>query len=174
MTDQLFTLHRMTAEDIEPATHMRLQSWMETYKNDDLGVTREWIEARNKVQLSPERVARRRSWLDNPNVQGWVAKDKSGMIIGAATPYRDDAGIQHVGSLYTQKAWHGKGVGGALMQKIIDWSDPTKPIELGVATYNGRAKAFYEKWGFREVPDSETLFDDKIPEIMMIRKGDKQ
>jgi GNAT superfamily N-acetyltransferase len=174
MTDQLFTLHRMAADDIEPATHMRLQSWMETYKNDEVGVTRKWIEARNKLQLSPEKVALRRSWLDNPNVQGWVAKDKSGMIIGVATSYRDDAGIQHVGSLYTHKAWHGKGVGAALMQKIIDWSDPTKPIELGVVTYNGRAKAFYEKWGFREVPDSEILFDNKIPEVKMMRKGDQQ
>jgi GNAT superfamily N-acetyltransferase len=174
MPDSLFTIHEMTAEDIEPATRMRLQSWLDTYVNDEAGVTREWVEARNKVQMSPEKVAVRRGWLDYPNSMGWVAKDKSGMIIGAATPYRDEAGIQHVGSLYTDKAWHGKGVGGALMQKIIDWFDPAKPIELGVVTYNGRAKAFYEKWGFREVPDSEALFDNRIPEVTMIRKGDKQ
>jgi GNAT superfamily N-acetyltransferase len=174
MSYQQFTIYEMTAEDIEPATRMRLQSWLDTYVNDEAGVTRDWIEARNKIQLSPERAEVRKARLDNPDCMGWVAKDKSGMIIGAATPYRDEAGIQHVGSLYTDKTWHGKGVGGALMQKIIDWFDPTKPIELGVVTYNGRAKAFYEKWGFREVPDSETLFDNKIPEVRMIRKGDKQ
>ena len=60
------------------------------------------------------------------------------------------------------------------MQKIIEWSDPTKPIELGVVTYNARARAFYKKWGFEEIPGSETLFDNKIPEIKMIRKGDQQ
>ena len=174
MTNSQFTIHELTAEDIEPATHMRLQSWLDTYVNNEAGVAREWIEARNKRQLSPEKVAVRRAWLDNPRSMGWVAKDKKGMIIGAATPYRDEDGVQHVGSLYTDKAWHGKGVGGALMQKIIDWFDPTKPIELGVVAYNARAKAFYEKWGFREVPNSETLFDNKIPEVMMIRRGDKQ
>jgi GNAT superfamily N-acetyltransferase len=87
------------------------------------------------------------------------------------TPYYDNHGIQHVGSLYVDKNWHGKGVGAALMQKVIEWFDPTKPIELGVAVYNERAKAFYRKWGFEEIPGSESLFADKIPEIRMVRKA---
>jgi GNAT superfamily N-acetyltransferase len=103
-----------------------------------------------------------------------VAKDADGTIIGVTTPYIDENGIQHVGSLYTDKRWHGKGVGAKLMEKVIAWSDPTKPIELGVATYNERAKAFYRKWEFEEIPGSDMLFDDKIPEIKMIRKGDEQ
>lgn len=56
------------------------------------------------------------------------------------------------------------------MQKIIDWFDDSKPIVLGVVAYNERAKAFYAKWGFVEIPDSEVMFDGKIPEIMMTRK----
>jgi GNAT superfamily N-acetyltransferase len=124
--------------------------------------------------MSDEKRARRLERLGNPKSAGWVALDQYGKVIGMATPHVDDEGRQHVGSLYTDKNWHGKGIGGALMQKIIDWSDPEKPIELGVVTYNERAKAFYRKWGFKEVPGSETLFDDMIPEVMMIRKGDKQ
>lgn len=174
MSESQFTIHEMTAEDVEPATRMRLQSWLDTYVNDEVGVTREWVEARNKVQLSPEKVAARKAWLDNPNSMGWVAKDKSGMIIGVANPYRDEAGIQRVGSLYTDKAWHGKGVGGALMQKIIDWADPHRPLELEVASYNERAIAFYRKYKFEEVVGSKHTVHDVIPVITMIRKGDKQ
>ena len=74
--------------------------------------------------------------------------------------------------MYVEKNWHGKGVSTALMQKAIDWFDTTKPIELGVVQYNERAKAFYRKWGFEEVPNSETLFADKIPSILMVRKGE--
>lgn len=169
-----FTIEEMTLHTVEQATKMRLESWLETYTNEAAGVTREWIEARNKEQLSPEKVAARRERLANPNGARWVAKDKEGNVIGAATPYRDDEGVQHVGSLYVDKRWHGKGVGGALMQKIIAWSDPTKPIELGVVAYNERAKGFYKKWGFEEIPNSSTLFDNKIPEVKMVRKGDKQ
>lgn len=171
---QPYTITPMQVEDVEPATKMRLESWLETYVNDDAGVTREWIQARNQQQLSPEKVAARLARLKNPNSAAWVAKDISGNVIGAATPYIDDDGVQHVGSLYVEKPWHGKGVAGDLMKKIIAWSDPKKPIVLGAVTYNERAKAFYRKWGFTEIPGSETLFDNKIPEILMERKGDEQ
>lgn len=169
-----FTIEEMTVDTVEQATKMRLASWLETYVNEEAGVTREWIEARNKEQLSPEKAAARRERLGNSNGERWVARDQDGNVIGVTTPYRDDEGVQHVGSLYVDQKWHGKGVGGALMQKVIAWSDPTKPLELGVVAYNERAKAFYRKWGFEEIPGSDMLFDDKIPEIKMIRKGGKQ
>ena len=169
-----FTVTELTADTIDAGNRMRLQSWLDTYVNDELGVTRDWIEARNYDQMSDEIRARRLERLSDPNCAGWVALDNNGNVVGMATPYVDDEGRQHVGSLYVDKAWHGKGVGGALMQKVIGWCNPAKPIELGVVTYNERAKAFYRKWGFVEVPGSEQLFDNKIPEVNMVRKGDKQ
>src|SRR5687768_120954 len=169
-----FTISPMQKDDVEAATEMRLKSWLDTYVNVDAGVSREWIIERNKKQLSPEKIEFRKSLLDNPKVAGFVAKDQSGRVIGSATPYEDSDGVQHVGSLYVEKEWHGKGVGGALMQKIIEWSNPSKPIILGVVSYNERAKAFYRKWGFVEIKESETLFDNKLPEVMMTRKGDEQ
>ena len=166
-----FTITRMTADTIDAANMMRLQSWLDTYVNDEAGVTREWIEARNKHQASDEVRARRLERLNDPKCVGWVALDPAGTVIGSTTPYVDEDGRQHVGSLYVDKAWHGTGVGGALMQKVIDWCDLSKPIELGVVAYNERAKAFYRKWGFVEVPGSEKLFADTIPEVMMIREA---
>lgn len=149
----MFNVAVMSLDDTEAVTKLRTDSWLDTYINEAVGVTREWIEERNKTQLTPEHDA-----ADN--------------IIGVTTPYRDEDGTQHVGSLYVNKEWHGKGVAAALMQKVIDWADPTLSIELRVATYSERAKAFYRKWGFEEVPNSETLFDGKIPEVKMVRKGE--
>ena len=166
-----FTIEILTAKTIDEANEMRLASWLDTYVNDELGVTREWIEARNKDQMSDEVKKRRLERLDDPNCAGWVALDVDGKVIGVTTPFVDEDGCQHVGSLYVDKDWHGKGVGGRLMQKVIDWCDPKKPIQLGVVTYNDRAKAFYRKWGFEEVPDSEILFGDKIPEVKMMREA---
>lgn len=169
-----FTIAEMTQEDIEPATVMRLQSWLDTYVNDDAGVTREWIEKRNKDQMSHERMKERRTRLASSKIKAWVAKNAEGKIIGATTPYIDEEGNQRVGSLYVDKLYHGMGLGSALMQKVIEGYDSARPIVLGVVTYNERAKSFYRKWGFEEIPNSETMFADKIPEIMMIRKGDEQ
>lgn len=170
-----FTITEMTREDVEEATAMRLESWLDTYVNKEAGVTREWIEARNADQMSPEkkesRVKRFIKGKQEGTFNAWVAKDEQGTIIGSTTPFIDEQGNQRLGSLYVDKHWHGKGVAGQLIQKVIDWFDSTKPIELMVVTYNDRARAFYRKRGFVEVPDSNYLFDDKIPEVKMIRKA---
>ena len=172
-----FTIEEMSADDIEEETQMRLQSWLDTYVNEAAGVTREWIEERNARHLSPEKVASRRKRFEdnytNGTLHAWVARDEDGAIIGSTTPFIEDDDTQRLGSLYIAKEWHGTGVGSALMQKAIDWFDPAKPIRLGVAAYNNRAKAFYRKWGFEEVPESEELFDDRIPGVQMIRKVTK-
>lgn len=173
MSIEQFTIKEMQAEDVAPATEMRLQSWLDTYVNEELGVTREWIKERNEVQRSPERTLQRMQRFVNGKqtgeCNGWVTLDSNGKVIGETTAWVDDAGVQHVGSLYVDKTWHGKGVGGGLMEKVIDWFDDSKPIELWVVAYNERAKAFYRKWGFEEVAGSEQLFDGKIPEVKMIR-----
>lgn len=169
-----FTIEKISAETLDEANQVRLQSWLDTYVNDELGITREWIEARNKDQMSEDARQRRLARLDNPKAAGWVARDEHGTVIGITTPYVDQDGKQHVGSLYVEKSWHGKGIAGQLMQRVIDWCDPENPIELGVVTNNERAKAFYRKWGFKEIPGSEKLFANNIPEVMMIRKGEKQ
>lgn len=174
MTEQAeFSIEVISPENIDEATIMRLDSWLDTYINDELGITKHWITERNKIQMSDEARKQRLERLKNPKSTGWVAKNNDGKIIGVATPYIDDEGVQHVGSLYVDKDWHGKGLGAVLMQKIIDWFDSSKPIVLGVVSYNERAKAFYRKWGFVEIPGSETLFANKIPEVMMARAPEK-
>ncbi|MEO8691817.1 MAG: GNAT family N-acetyltransferase [Candidatus Saccharimonas sp.] len=166
-----FTIELMRPEDVAEATEMRLQSWLDTYPNDSHGVSREWIEAHNEGQRSDEKHRLRLERFALPNTKGWVARDLGGKIIGATNPYTDDNGVQHVGSLYVDKDFHGRGVGSALMKKVVEYFNSTKPIELSVASYNDRAQAFYRKWGFEEIPDSESMFADMIPEIKMLRKG---
>jgi len=55
--------------------------------------------------------------------------------------------------IYTGRAWHGRGVGEALVRACIGqaraWN--CDAVWLGVWEQNPRAIAFYEKWGFRRV-----------------------
>ena len=173
-----FTITEMSLQEIEPATEMRLKSWLDTYVNEAIGVTREWIELHNIERVSAEKAQSRKKRFTHGKEQGtfnaWVAKDTNGTIMGSTTPFIDEKGHQHLGSLYVDKKWHGTGVGSELMQKVVDWFDPSKPIELMVVTYNGRARAFYEKWGFEEIPGSDDLFEEKIPEIKMMRKAQNE
>ena len=98
-----FTIELISPESIDEANIMRLNSWLDTYVNEQAGVTREWIEERNKLQMSDEYRAWRLKRFKNPKAIGWVAKDHTGAVIGMATPYIDDEDVQHVGSLYVDK-----------------------------------------------------------------------
>ena len=171
-----FTAHEMTAEDIAGATEMRMQSWRDTYTSEKHGVTLDWINERHAESMSQEKQSQReQKFLEgkkNGTLNSWIAKDNAGTIIGSATPFIEEDGTRRVGSLYVAKAWHGKGVGAQLMQRIIDWYGNEKPIILEVASYNDRAIEFYKKWGFQKVEGSEKLHRETMPVFAMIRRGD--
>jgi len=162
--------------DTETIMRMHAASWLDTYPNETQGVSREWVEERTGKWASQEKLASRRERivqsLTDPNFMYKIAVSSDNTVIGFACPVRDKES-QRVGGLYVDKAWQGKGVGGALMNEIIAWADPKRPLELEVASYNERAKAFYRKYGFEEVKGSERLYD-VIPVVEMIRKGEKQ
>ncbi|MFZ1250775.1 MAG: GNAT family N-acetyltransferase [Candidatus Microsaccharimonas sp.] len=169
-----FEINEMTVDEIDEASLMRMQSWIDTYVNVEYGVDETWIRERFKEKLDPAtkhlREDRFTSALAAGTFKAWVARDRKGELIGSTTPFISEDGTQRIGSIYVDEAWHGNGVGAQLMQRVIDWFDPAKPIQLEVVSYNERAKAFYKKWGFQEVPGSEALYDGKIPEIRMIRQ----
>jgi ribosomal protein S18 acetylase RimI-like enzyme len=79
---------------------------------------------------------------------------------------------QHLHALYVAKEYYGTGLAQRLMEMALQWIDPHRPIDLQVVTYNERAKAFYRKYGFEELPGTEEKFADIIPVITMERKGD--
>lgn len=143
-TPQAFTIEPIQEADLEEATAMRMQSWRDTYVNEALGITAEWLEPHIAEQMSPERIQKRRE----KGVSGRVARDVHGAIIGVSMPFVETDGTQRVGGLYVDRHWHGSGV----------------------ASFNQRAKAFYRKWGFEEAPNSTEMFLEKIPTVRMVRR----
>ncbi|HEU5121549.1 MAG TPA: GNAT family N-acetyltransferase [Candidatus Saccharimonadales bacterium] len=165
-----------TTDDVEAIIAMHAQSWRDTYPNENAGVSHEWVENRVQTWSNPEKLAKRTEKIKqashDPDLLYRVAKDSEGRIIGMIMPHRDET-TQRVGAIYVDKAYYGTGLAQRLMSEILDWADPTRPLELEVATYNERAKAFYRKYGFKEVEGSEYNYD-VIPVVKMIRKGDRQ
>lgn len=177
MTASQFTIVTPALQDVEAMNTMWAQSWLDTYPTEEFGVSREWVKARVGDGKSKERIEKRQQQIasskNNPDMLWRIAKNKTGDVIGVVAPYRDEK-AQHLGAIYVDKKYHGKGVAGALMKEILAWADPSRPMELEVATYNERAKAFYRKYGFKEVAGSENLVHEVIPVIKMIRKGGGQ
>ncbi len=124
--------------------------------------------------------------LDDPALLGWREKfwtaaltdprynqntvavaSYEGTLIGIAmsgpSPVDGDE-PQQLHLLYAYAAFHGSGVGSALLNAVID---RTVPAELWVADPNPRAQAFYRKNGF--VADGSVKIEDDVRELRMVR-----
>ena len=166
-----FTIREMRLEDGEIVYNLLRELHVATYTNDELGVTAEKIKARLNRYTPEQRRQRLEKRLADDNEQSCVAVDGNGEIIGMVAPKIEEGGVHRLGALYVRQEYHGKGVAGELMKKALAWlGAENNQVELHVVAYNDRAKAFYRKWGFEEVPGSEALFDDLIPEITMVRQ----
>lgn len=72
--------------------------------------------------------------------------------------------------LYAGRAYHGRGVGAALMRACLEAAQEAggATLWLGVWERNARARAFYGRWGFREVGAHEfRLGTDMQTDILM-------
>ena len=115
---------------------------------------------------------RERFWaaaLTDPKYkQNTVAVASSeGTLIGIAMsgPAPDNTTeLQQLYVLYAYAAFHGSGVGTALLNAVMD---PTVPSVLWVADPNPRAHAFYLKNGF--VSDGAVKTEDGVREVRMAR-----
>jgi len=90
-----------------------------------------------------------------------------GALVGIAMsgPADEDAGTpQQLFLLYVYAAFHGSGVGPALLNAVID---PIAPASLWVADPNPRAQAFYRKHGF--INDGTARIEDDVRSIRMLR-----
>lgn len=90
-----------------------------------------------------------------------------GTVIGIAMsgPSLDDAaGPQQLHVLYAYAAFHGSGVGAALLDAVIN---PGVPASLWVADPNPRAQAFYRKNGF--AADGAVRNEDGVRSVRMVR-----
>jgi ribosomal protein S18 acetylase RimI-like enzyme len=68
-------------------------------------------------------------------------------------PIATDASDIELRRIYTLAATHGSGLGGALMQAVLDEARARerKRVLLGVHPENSRARSFYERTGFRVI-----------------------
>jgi ribosomal protein S18 acetylase RimI-like enzyme len=172
--NQQIEIRDTIAADIPKLRAMHGQSWLDTYPSPENGVTREWVEERIANWVIPEGIAKSQEHFKEifgqPNHLHQIAVDGDGEVAGIVHISKDEHG-QHLQAIYIDKRYFGTGLAQRLMDIALAWCDTSQKIYLEVATYNMRAKAFYEKYNFREKPGTEELFAEVIPTITMERRG---
>jgi ribosomal protein S18 acetylase RimI-like enzyme len=146
-------------------------TWIDTYPNEQYGITAQDILSKNFDD--PKRSERWRRIIEaNGDEKVWVAKEGNGLV-GFCSAMREQ-GHNRIRAVYIRPDFQGMGIGRRLMQKAFSWLGGEKDVILGVATYNRNAIAFYEKLGFQQQGEviPRSLPSGKfIPEIEMRKPG---
>ena len=172
-----YTVKQPTVDDRDGLIAMHRQSWLDAYPDEAAGISREWVEEYTaNGMLSPEGVAFREKLIreasENPDYYIRIATDETGRIAGFVDARRDEA--PELCGLYIDKADYGSGLAVKLAEPAIDWLGRENEQFLWVAAHNARARKFYEKCGFRFVPDSEKPYKETPMRIVkMVREADR-
>ena len=101
-----------------------------------------------------------REAVSDPERRVWIAEDDAGEAVGYTVARRGSTAdgvaggsTAEVQRIYVDRAWHGRGVGEALMRVCVEQAHEWNADVLWLAVWerNPRAIAFYEKSGFRIV-----------------------
>lgn len=164
-------------DDVEGIREVSRISWMSTFPNERYGITSQDIERRFEFKSEEDRralIEDRKKKINDPGWHYWVAKDGEKIVGFSIARVGDKRNILQ--ALHVLADYQGKGIGGKLMQKALDWLGSKKDIELSVAVYNEKAISFYEKFGFvktgRKGANDETVLPSGkyIPQMEMVLK----
>ncbi|TDN43685.1 ribosomal protein S18 acetylase RimI-like enzyme [Curtobacterium flaccumfaciens] len=162
------TVRPAVPSDAAAMARVHVASWRSTYRGlmpdamlDDPGfwARREgfWTTALTDERFATNRVA---------------VADDDGEVIGIAMsgPVANaESEVRHLYVLYLLDGHHGSGAGSALLDAVLE---PSDPAALWVADPNPRAQAFYRKHGF--VFDGTEQVDGGVRERRMVRPAGRQ
>ena len=100
------------------------------------------------------------------------AKLRDNSALGLADG-QDPAGRLEIERLYVRDDWQGTGLGAALMRGILALAEQLHcaAVVLGVWEKNDRARAFYQRFGFRQVGQHEFRLGQDVQTDLILRKG---
>ena len=147
-------------EDAEAMARVHVRAWQETYRG----------LMSDAVLDAPDAVERRegmwrRILADASGRWRSAVAVQDGEVVGIAlSADSDELAARSLNVLYLLAAHHGSGAGRGLLDAVLDRRGPEV---LWVADPNPRARAFYEREGFRA--DGASREEDGVREVRMVR-----
>jgi GNAT superfamily N-acetyltransferase len=158
-----FSLRLAHPADAEAGARVHLECWREAYRGL---IAAEKLEPLLADSESWVAIWRRQLAAAVPR---WLAETTHGELVGFASAGPDRMAESLLGlelyAIYVRAAWHGKGVGQALLDAAIG----DLACSVWVLEVNPRARAFYARNGFQ--PDGTREYDDLLGawEVRLVR-----
>ncbi len=169
------TISDQTPEEVEPVSELLRLTWLDTYPNEEFGITVEDIKAKQD-SVTPEykaQIEKRKANVNtDPNIHSWVAKYGE-KIVGFCAASREKQ--DRIWAIYVLPEYQGKKVGKTLFVNALEWIGEADKILINVASYNDKAINFYKSFGFTE--SGNTVHSEAaalssgviIPEIELVK-----
>ncbi len=160
-----------TTEDAASIRHIQTETFLDTYPNAGLGITRDDIKAKTD-QWNTEGDQRIIRLMTTLGAKTWVAKEGDNTVGFIGIMKTDDSA--KIDALHVLPEFQGQGVGKALLQTALEYLDGVK-VSMEVVKYNARAIKFYENFGFKvrgdAIDNPLTLPNGKvIPRMVMVKE----
>lgn len=151
------------------------KTWLDTYPNEELGISLHDIEDRLKDSFTEKALSKRREQITNPpkGHSLFIAKEGE-KTVGVCNAVKSDE-HNRIQAIYVLPKYQGRGIGMMLWNEALKFFDPNKDILVALATYNKKAIKFYKKLGFVDTGKRFTEEWTKmksgsiIPEMEMIK-----
>ena len=164
-------------QDAEGINTVLYKTWLATYPNEELGITREDIEDTYKDAFTEKVIRERQESIANtpPNQKRMVAK-QGDIVVGVLVVVRNENN-NLLKTIYVLPELQGKGIGTMLWNEEKSFCDLRKDTIVHVASYNHKTIEFYKKLGF--IDTGKRFTDERwkmrsgatIPEMEMVIKG---
>jgi ribosomal protein S18 acetylase RimI-like enzyme len=142
------TIDIAKVEDALGTIEVQYKTWLETYPNEKVGITREDIEDRYKDALGGKKLEKRIKAIQeqSENERILVAKD-SEKVVAFCYLTSDDKKNQ-LQAIYILPEYQGKGIGTKIWERAREFFNKEMDVYVEVADYNEKAISFYKKLGF--------------------------
>ncbi len=180
----VITINKATVDDAKAIRDIQAITWLATYPNSALGITRQAIRERIEGANGEKIAGRITKWCSiletsGPGIgQTYVARI-DGKVVGFGSARIDENNQSTIGALYVVPSAQGLGVGKKLMAAVLAWQGSDQDILVIVASYNHKAIRFYQSFGFaptgrvKAAGHAPETGDVELPETEMILRTEQ-
>jgi len=137
-----------TKKDLLGILDVQVKTWIDTYTNSKLGITKEMIKDHYKRKLTEEYIKERFKGIKDNSKRNWIVLNQKDEIIGWLGCIKEKNNIGTFG-IYILSEYQRLGLGKILLKRGLKWLSYQKNIEIGVVNYNENAIRFYKNFGFK-------------------------